>query len=314
MICILRVWLQDTHVYQNSNFLTHKPKKEKPTMRGILAAVLLVVFFAVPLSAQELTGTLLQIKKTGIIKIGYRQDQPPMSYQGKDGTPVGYSIDICKSIVTAIEKKINGNVKIEYVPVTAADRFDALSHNKIDLLCGSTSKTLSRSELVDFTLPTFVTGATFMTLKRTQIMNNFAGKRIGVVKGTTMADSVKELFKETGVVADIVMLNATSEGVKALEEGKIDALAQEQVVLIGQALKAANPENFSILPNLFTYESFALAVRRNDADFRLVADRVISHLFRTKEIVQIYKKWFGEFSSTIPTAFQALIQINAIPE
>jgi len=153
-----------------------------------------------------------------------------------------------------------------------------------------------------------------MTLKKTQIMNNFSGKKIGVVKGTTMVDSVKELFKETGVVADIVMLNTTSEGVKALEEGKIDALAQQQIVLIGQALKAANPDNFSILPNTFSDESFALAVRKNDADFRLVADRVIARLFRTKEIVPIYKKWFGDISSSMPTALQALIQLNSIPE
>lgn len=283
-------------------------------MRRILATILLFAVFVTPLSAQELTGTLLQIKKAGTIKIGYRQDHPPLSFLGKDGIPAGYSIDICKLIVTAIEKKIGGNVKIEYVPVTASDRFDSLSGNKIDILCGSTVKTLSRSELVDFTLSTFVTGTTFMTLKQTQIMNNFSGKRIGVVKGTTMVDSVKDLFKETGVVVDIVMLNTTSEGIKALEEGKIDALAQQQIVLIGQLLKAANPDNFSILPNTFSNESFALAVRRNDADFRLVADRVIAHLFRTKEIVPIYKKWFGEISSSMPTAFQAMIQLNSIPE
>jgi ABC-type amino acid transport substrate-binding protein len=276
--------------------------------------MLLVAFFATPSAAQELTGTLLQVKKTGIIKIGYRQDQPPMSYLGKDGIPAGYSIDLCKLIVTEVEKKIDTNVKIEYVPVTAAERFNALSDNKIDILCGSTTKTLSRSQLVDFTQLTFVTGATFMTLKDTQIMNNFAGKKIGVVKGTTTADSLKELFKEAGIVADIVIINTTGEGVIALEEGKIDAFAADQVVLIGQALTAANPGNFSILPNLFTYEPFALAVRRNDADFRLVADRVISRLFRTKEIVPIYNKWFGKFSSKMPSAFQALIQINAIPE
>jgi glutamate/aspartate transport system substrate-binding protein len=283
-------------------------------MRGILAAILLFAVFVTDLSAQELTGTLLQIKKTGTIKIGYRQDHPPMSYLGEDGMPAGYTIDICKHIVTAIEKKVGGNVKIEYVPVTASDRFDAVSGNKIDLLCGSTVKTLSRSELVDFTLPTFVTGTTFMTLKQTKIMNNFSGKKIGVVKGTTMVDSVKELFKETGVVAGIVTLNTTSEGINALEEGQIDALAQQQIVLVGQILKGSKPNNFSILPNTFSDESFALAVRRNDADFRLVADRVIAQLFRTKEIVQIYKKWFGRISSSMPTAFQALIQLNAIPE
>jgi ABC-type amino acid transport substrate-binding protein len=57
-----------------------------------------------------------------------------------------------------------------------------------------------------------------------------------------------------------------------------------------------------------------LAVRRNDADFRLVADRVISNLYRTKQIIPIYNKWFGQFSSQMPTAFEAVIKINATPE
>jgi len=283
-------------------------------MRNILAAILLVAFFANSLSAQELTGTLQQIKKTGKVKIGYRHDQPPMSFLEKDGIPAGYSIDLCKLIVPEIEKKISGDVDIEYIPVTAAERFDALSDNRIDILCGSTTKTLFRSELVDFTQLTFVTGAAFMTLKGSQIMNNFNGKKIGVVTGTTTADSLKELFMETEVVADIVILNSTDEGLNALEKGIIDAFAADQVVLIGQILKAANPKNFEILPNLFTYEPLALAVKRNDADFRLVADRVISRLYRTKQIVPLYNKWFGKFSPQMPSAFEALIQINATPE
>ena len=284
-------------------------------MRNILAtAILLVAFFANSLTAQELTGTLQQIKKTGKVKIGYRQDQPPMSFLDKDGKPAGYSIDLCKLIVTEIETKINGIVDIEYVPVTAAERFDALSDNRIDILCGSTTKTLSRSELVDFTQLTFATGAAFMALKGAQIMNNFNGKKIGVVIGTTTADSLKTLFMETEIAADIVILNSTDEGLNALEKGKIDAFAADQVVLIGQILKAANPKSLEILPSLFTYEPLALAVRRNDADFRLVADRVISRLYRTKQIVPLYNKWFGKFSPEMPSAFSAVIQINATPE
>ena len=283
-------------------------------MRSILTAILLVAFLTNPLSAQELTGTLLQIQKSGKVKIGYRESQPPMSFLDKDGMPAGYSIDLCKLIVTGIEDKIGGDVAIEYVAVTAAERFEALSANRIDILCGSTTKTLSRSELVDFTQLTFVTGASFMTLKSTQLMNNFSGKKIGVVKGTTTGVSLKELFLETETKADIVMLETTEEGINALKEGKIDAFAADQVVLIGLALSLGNPENFSILPSLFTYEPFALAVRRNDADFRLIADRVISDLYRTKKIVPIYKKWFGQFSSKMPTAFEAVIMINATPE
>ena len=283
-------------------------------MRSILATILLVAFWATPLAAQDLTGTLLQIKETGKIKIGYRQDQPPMSFLEKDGKPAGYSIDLCKLIAAEVETKIGSTVTIEYVPVTAADRFNALVDNRIDILCGSTTRTLSRGELVDFTQLTFVTGAAFMTLKDTQIMNNFNGKKIGVVNGTTTEAALRELFREAGINAEIILLHATAEGREALEKGTIDAFAADQVVLIGQALTAAKPDNFAILPNVFTYEPFTLAVRRNDADFRLVADRVISRLYRTKQIVKTYDKWFGKFSPQMPQAFTALIQINAIPE
>jgi len=283
-------------------------------MRSILAAILLVAFLTAPLSAQELTGTLLHIQKSGKIKIGYRQSQPPMSFLDKDGTPAGYSIDLCKEIVTGIKKKIGGDVDVEYVPVTAVERFDALNDNRIDILCGATTKTLSRGELVDFTQLTFVTGASFMTLKSTQIMNNFDGKKIGVVKGTTTHAALKELFQDAEINAEIVLVDSTADGLKSMEAGKIDAISADQVVLIGLALDTGKPQNYSILPNLISYEPFALAVRRNDADFRLVADRVISQLYRTKKIVPIYNKWFGQFSSQMPTAFEAVIAINATPE
>ena len=145
-------------------------------------------------------------------------------------------------------------------------------------------------------------------------MNNFNGKKIGVVKGTTTEAALRELFREVEIKADIIMMDTTAEGREALIEGKIDAFAADQVVLIGQALTAPNPNSFAILPNVFTYEPFALAVRRNDADFRLVADRVISRLYRTKEIGAIYDKWFGRFTPKMPPLFEALIQIDAIPE
>jgi len=252
-------------------------------MKRILTTILFVVFFINPLSAQELAGTLQQIQKSGKIKVGYRLSQPPMSFLDKNGVPAGYSIDLCKNIVTEINKKIGTDIVVEYVPVTAEERFHALADKKIDILCGATTKTLSRSELVDFTQLTFITGASFMTLKGMRIKGNFAGKNIGVVKGTTTAMELKELFKETQIDANIIPLNTI-------------------------------PGKFSILPDLFSYEPLALAVRRNDADFRLIADRVISNLYRSKQILTIYDKWFSKFSRVRPTAFETLVQFNAIPK
>ena len=283
-------------------------------MRGILTTILVVAFFATPLAAQELTGTLQQIQKTGKIKIGYRHSQPPMSFLGKDDKPAGYSIDLCTHIVNEIKNRIGSEIDIEYVPVKAQDRFVAVAENRIDILCGSTTKTLSRSEVVDFTQLTFVTGASFMTLNGKEIRNNFEGKKIGVVKGTTTAVALKNLFQKTSIDAEIILLNATTEGLSALGKEKIDAFSADQVVLIGLVLATDDPAKFSILPEVFSYEPFALAVRRNDADFRLIADRVISRLYRTREILKIYDKWFGRFAAKRTSAFAALIQLNATPE
>jgi ABC-type amino acid transport substrate-binding protein len=283
-------------------------------MRCILVIALIIASFSNPLSADELTGTLQQIEKSGEIRIGYRQAMPPMSFLGKNGLPVGYSIDLCDEIVREVEKTLGAAVKSHYVPVTSEDRFTSLAENKIDLLCGATTKTLSRGEMVDFTQLTFVTGASFMALKETKIRNNFEGKKIGVSKGTTTATALEKLLTDAQVQADIVFVKTKEDALKALDKGDIDAFAADQVVLIGMALISGHPKSYSILPDLFSYEPLALALRRNDADFRLVADRVISGLYRSKKILKIYDNWFGQFAKRRSSAFDALIELNAIPE
>jgi glutamate/aspartate transport system substrate-binding protein len=283
-------------------------------MRCLLTVLLLTVFFVQSPAADELTGTLHKIQKSGTIKIGYRKAQPPMSFLNENGKPVGYSMDLCEQIATKSQETIGRDLKIEYVPVSAEDRFDALAKNKIDILCGATTRTLSRGEVVDFTQLTFVTGASFMTLKGTKIENNFKGKKIGVVKGTTTAVALKTLLEETETDANVVLFDSSSEGLTALGKKKIDAFSADQIVLIGLAIASGNPKQFAVLPSLYSYEPFALAVRKNDSDFRLVADRVISDLYRTGQILKIHDKWLGQFSKQRTSAFMALVKLNALPE
>ena len=284
-------------------------------MKGKLTIILLIIFLTSPLSAQELKGTLQQIKKSGKIRIGFRESQPPMSFVDKDGAPAGYSIDICKEIVTEVKNKIGADVKVDYVPVTAEGRFKALDDNKIDILCGSTTKTLSRSEIVDFTQLTFVTGASLMTLGDNKAFESgLDGTKIAVVKGTTTAAELKKLIRETSTNAEIVLFDSAKESIDALRQKKIDAFSSDQVVLIGIASEEQDPMNFVIKSTVFSFEPFALATRRNDADFRLVADRVISDLSRSKKILGIYDKWIGKFTGQRLPIFEAMVQLNATPE
>jgi ABC-type amino acid transport substrate-binding protein len=221
---------------------------------------------------------------------------------------------VCREVVAEVRKVLGRDVAVEYVAVTAENRFTALPDNVIDLLCAATTRTIARGEQVDFTLPTFVSGGSFMTLAGSDIRNNFGGKKIGVVKNTTTVAELRRLLADAKVDAQVVELDATSQGVSALEKREIDAFAADQVVLIGLALAAQGPPGFTVLPDVFSFEPFALAVRRNDADFRLVADRVLARLCRSRDIQKIYDAWFGSFAPRRSPAFDALVHFNAIPE
>jgi glutamate/aspartate transport system substrate-binding protein len=284
-------------------------------MRATLVVLLFTSLFASPLAAQQFEGTLQQIKDSGEIRIGFRESEPPMSFVGGNGVPMGYSIDICNLIVAALNDKIGAQVKVTYVPVTADDRFSALTNNKIDILCGATTNTLARREFVDFTQTTFITGASLMTLKSSNLedLSSLNRKKIGVVKNTTTIEVLYNMLEKSQTNARVVRVESAYDGLQMLRSGEIDAFSSDQVVLIGLAITAEDVADFAISPGVFSFEPFALAVRRNDSDFRLVADRVISHLYRTEQILPIYDKWMGKFSKKRPPVFEALFQLNATP-
>lgn len=265
-------------------------------------------------SAEQFSGTLKQIQQTGKIRIGYRNALPPMSYLNNRGVPQGYSIDLCTMIAAEAGKVLRRSIETEFVEVNALNRFDALSENRIDILCGSTTETISRREQVDFTQHIFVTGGSYMIRKGTKLKNNFDGKKIGVVQNTTTASELMNLFQEAGIKAEVIQFDTTADGFNGLVDGEIDAFSADQVVLIGLVVAGKSIGEFRILPDLFSFEPIALAVRKNDAEFRLVADRVLADLYRCEEIEAIYKKWFGQITGDQPSLLKALYSINALPE
>jgi len=267
--------------------------------------------------AAELSGTLKRISDTGEINLGFRESEPPMSYRNKAGQPVGYSIDLCDHIATAVKQKLNRNdISVNYLPVTAQNRFAMIESEKIDILCGATTKTLSRSKRVGFTQLTFVTGGSLLALADAKVSSvaDLKGKRVAVVANTTTIKALKNVLKKRLIDAEVISFASASAAMAALDRGEVDAFSSDQIILIGQMINRKNPKKFSVSRELFSFEPFALAIQRNDSDFRLVADSALSLLNRSGQIVAIYRKWFGRFSKRPPVALRALYQLNATPE
>lgn len=285
-----------------------------------IATLLLVAVLVYPSSnllAQDSEGTLEKIARTGEFVIGYRTDASPLSYENADGQPSGYSVDLCRRIAAGIKAHLGkDDIKTRFVPVKSSERLSAVVTGKIDIECGSTTITLSRQKQVDFTLPTFVTGGSVLSLAKTGIqdMSDLSGKKVGVVKDTSTVEPLRDYLQENLIDAEIFVVDNRKEGMERLNRGSIDAFASDQIVLIGQVIEALHPKQYSLVTETFSYEPYGLVVRRNDAEFRLVANKSLVQVYRSGQHIQIFNKWIGRIGIRPSPILVAMYQLNTLPD
>jgi ABC-type amino acid transport substrate-binding protein len=269
------------------------------------------------LLAQDSEGTLEKIARTGEFLIGYRTDSSPLSYENADGEPSGYSVDLCRRIAASINAHFNEkDIETKFVRITSDERISAVVDGKIDIECGSTTITLSRQEQVDFSLQTFVTGGSVLSLAASgiQTMSDLSGKKVGVAKGTTTIEQLRSFLQQNLIDAEVVIVADRTDGMKRLNRAGIDALASDQIVLIGQVIEAINPNRYALVSEVFSYEPYGFMVRRNDADFRLLVNTAISQLYRNGEQADIFYRWIGRIGISVPPILAAMYQLNTLPE
>ena len=240
-------------------------------------------------------GTLDRIKQEKAIRIAYREDAPPFSYKDKIGEPMGFMVDLCREVAKKLADQLQlASLNVVYVPVTAADRFEAIQQQKADLLCEPTSATLSRREIVDFSIPTFVDGASLMIrADGPHNLKAMAGKKIGVLGGTTTEQSLRSSLKATGITSDVIPAKTHAEGVAMLDDGKISAYFADRSILVSLIKDSKAPSKLMLAENYLSVEPYALALPRGDEEFRLAVDRALSHIYRGGEIGPLFKRTFG---------------------
>jgi glutamate/aspartate transport system substrate-binding protein len=283
----------------------------------IRAATLLLslLFAATPVYAQGVDGRLKKIASTKSITIAYRTDATPFSFVDGNKQIAGFSIDLCKRVVNFIERQLNvPKLEVKWLPVTTATRFDAIAKGQADMECGSSTVTLSRLKQVDFSSFIFTesTGLLAKSAAGLRSLSDLSGKRIAVVAGTTNERAVAAQLKARQLNATVIPFKTRDEALAALEEGKADAFASDKLLLVGAAMKSKDPKSLAILPDELSFEPYAIALPRNDSDFRLAVNAGLAQLYNG-EIAEIFGRWFGQFGDPGPV-IKTMFLLGAIPE
>jgi len=276
---------------------------------------LFAIALAMACTTAAQAGTLDKVKSSGSFTIGYRQDAQPFAYKTDLGEAAGYSVELCRAVASAVKQALNlKELKIDYVPVTAENRFDELTSGKIDILCGATTQTLSRREKMDFSITTFIDGASVLFHKDgPQSFQQLAGKKVGVRGGTTTETSLAQALKAAKIDAQIVKLDSHQGGLDALTARQIDAYFADRAILTFLLIQHGTGGDLMLSQRYFTYEPYALALQHGDWDFRLLVDRTLSDIYRSGAISRLFAASFGEKAEP-SEILKAMYLISTLPE
>jgi len=276
------------------------------------SAGLVAVWASQPVAAQS-AGTLERIQAQAEIRLAYREDAAPFSHV-ENGRPAGYSVALCLEVTHALQQELKlSELTVTFVPVTAENRFDAIAQGQADLLCEATSATLSRRERVDFSISTFVSGASLAIPPDGPIsVDALAGRKIGVLGGTTTQEDLDITLREQGLSAEVIVVKTHDEGFNLLKKGEIAAYFADRTILQDRLRHDAAGSGLLLADNYLTIEPYALAMPI-DHDFRLAVDRALSRLFRSGGMIKVFRSSFDPEAKP-SELLKALSRMSGLPE
>jgi glutamate/aspartate transport system substrate-binding protein len=294
--------------------------------RYLLAAALLIAPLLVTPGArgQELTGTLKKIKDSKTVTLGYRASSIPFSYLNKVHQPIGYSIDLCNEVVKQIASDLEGvEIGVSYKLVRAETRIPAVRSGEIDLECGSTTANFQRKKEVAFSPIFFVAGTKILVPRSSAITSyrNLRDRTVVVTAGTTNEEAVRAISDKQHLGIKFLVGKDHAESFALLKEGKADAFATDDVLLYGLVAQSGSSDQYHVVGEYLSYDPYGLMYRKDDPDFAEVVDRTFSRLARSRELVQLYNKWFQQRLPTGETLdlpmspeLEEIFRVEGVPE
>jgi len=277
----------------------------------LLAACLLATAAAAQTTGNEgLSPTLANIKNTHIVRLGYRESSPPFSFLDQANRPIGYSLELCEAIVEEIGIEVDdANLKIDYVKVTSDDRIPAVTQNKIDLECGSTTANAERAKQVAFSPLMFVAGTKLMVPKSAQVsaVTDLKGKTVVVTKGTTNEQAMHNIDKKFSLGLNIVAAGDHEQSYQMLVDGKADALATDDILLYGLIARHKSQDKFKVTGEYLSYDPYGIMFRKGEPQLTAVVERTFRKLGSNRDLIPLYNKWFV---SRLPTGERLNVAIS----
>jgi general L-amino acid transport system substrate-binding protein len=232
----------------------------------LAGAAMLAASAGFSLAQQTAAGGLLaSVKAKGTIRCGVNPGLAGFAFPDKSGQWRGLDVDVCRSVAAAV---FGDAGKVQYVPLTAKDRFTALQSGEVDVLARNATWTLSRNAQlgINFIGTNFYDGQAFMVKAGSGIksVNELKGASVCVIQGTSTEKTLADYFNSRSMKYEPVSFADANAVADAYLMGRCDVMTSDQSQLTAVRSQTPDPNAHVILPEIITKEPLSPAVRSGD--------------------------------------------------
>ncbi|MGM0610484.1 MAG: transporter substrate-binding domain-containing protein [Thermodesulfobacteriota bacterium] len=287
-----------------------------------MAAMVMVFGSFCPQAHAETANVLETIEETGEVHMGFREGSVPFGFIDEQGKWVGFGLDLGGEVVKDLEKEFGKEIKLVKHPMNPKTRITMVANGMVAMGIGSTTITLAREDVVDFSLPYFLTGTRLLVPEDSPIkgFGDIGGKRVGMGSGSTANIKGMDRAIANGLVKPSckkVLFEEHNKGFLALQQGKIDAYFTDASQLAGMRSKAKNPRDWKIVGRFLTYEPYGFILPKNQGAWRDFVNKSLIHMIKDGRFQRLYTKWFGS-DGVVPLhmteEYKVLLKALSYPE
>ncbi len=254
-------------------------------MKKITSLVTGVTLAGIAFANAANSTTLEDVQSRGDLRCGVSGGVPGFSAPNDAGKMVGIDAAVCDAVAAAV---LGDASKVTYIPLTAKERFTALSSGEIDVLSRNTTHTLTREASLglNFTYYNYIDGQGFMVMKDSGIGSalELDGASICVQAGTTTELNMADYFRNNDMDFTPVGYETSTQTREGFEGGACDVLTSDKSQLAALSTEMSDPSSILILPETISKEPLGPVVAQGDDQWMDIVAFTLYALINAEEL------------------------------
>src|ERR671923_2017950 len=232
-------------------------------------------------------STLGRIQDAGEIKIGVKYDVPPFGFQNPQTDSVeGFDVDLGRAIAEKL------GVEPKFIEAISDNRIPFLEDGTVDIVLSTMTINAERDQEIDFSEPYYIAHGRILVPQDSDItgVDSLAGKKVCTALGSTYEETIKEQAPK----ADLKLVDSYSECLELVQNGAVDAVSTDDVILTGMIIQDDSLKLTEGEP--LTTEPYGAGIKDGETELQEFVNGVLEEYKSDGAWADAYQKWVGQYT------------------